>query len=136
MAKKAKSLLELPVEFGGYGGSGKTARLAINISRANLSPSAADKNLCGRRIRGRLEAKPNSNGDDPDQGRMFDDEVELAATFDIKGVGMKPTCFTASLTFAESDVKGGKLEQFAGRQGTLYIEEVNDAPEEKDGAEE
>lgn len=132
MAKKkaeTNDVLTVPVSYGNVNVGDKTARIGITIDRANMTAAQADKQLCGRRLRGRIEAKPNSSGDDPGQARMFDDSLELAATFDVKSIGLALKTISAGLTLNLANVDITKLAGFAKRHGSFIVEEVADLPD-------
>src|SRR5438270_13704897 len=100
MAKKKPALLDLAVSFGNVSIGDKTCRIGAQIPRAELSLTQADKNLCDRRLTGTILAKPE--GWSADQGALpgMAADVELAGTFDVKGINVSGEHIGIGLTFS------------------------------------
>jgi len=130
MAKqKAGKVLDLSCSFQNLSLGDKTARIGVLVDRKELSLSAADKQICGRRLTGRLLAVPA--GDNGDQDRLFDDARDLDGIFDVKRFGVSDKEITFGLTFALKDLDVATLAHFAQRSGKLMIDNVADIPEEE-----
>lgn len=133
--RKPKSVLDVPVQFGGVSIGEDTGRVAVKIDREQLNIDAADEMFCGRRLTGRIVVVPS--GVDPDQQEMFDDNDrhELKSTFDVKRFGASRKEFCAGLTFALSEIDVGELGHFAKRSGRLIVAAVAELPDGKDDVE-
>ena len=126
MAKKA-ALLDLPVSFGDVGIGERTARVGVSVSREELSLSGADKQVCGRRLIGKIVAK--DNGAHGDQGNLsgFED-AEVMGAFDVKRIGVTPKDLSFNLAFNIEDIDVGILGKFAQRNGRLIVGSVEKIP--------
>lgn len=130
MAKKAK-LLELDVSFGDVSIGENTGRLGVIIQRKGLTPAAADKHLCGKRLTGRVISDAgNNNGDQP---AMFEAGESIDAVFDVKSISLKPKTIGCGLTFMLESVDINALAHFAQRSGKLQIDELEALPEKSPG---
>lgn len=128
--KKIEYLMELPVSYGNLSIGDKTARLGIVVGRPALSLTAADKNLCDRRVVGRILVRAGDGG--PEQGSIpglegNDDEVK--AVFDVKGFSVSKKAISFGLTMQIESIAIETLSHFAKRKGMLYVEEIGDIPE-------
>ncbi len=133
MAKRKTSeppaMLELPVEFGGISIGEKTARVGVSIDRANLTVTQADKNLCERRLTGRILARPADEL--PDQGRLpgMEHDTVINGVFDVKGISLSGRKISLGLTFALKGLDVSVLAHFAKRAGLLRVEAIEALPE-------
>lgn len=131
MASKKKALFELPVSYGSVSFGTKTAKVSISATRDNLKVGVADKNFCDRRLTVRIVATPV--GDQPGQGRLegMEDTLEMSAVVDVKSFNVSAEKIGFGLTFNKKDAANGHthLNEFAGRQGVLYVNDVGDIPE-------
>ncbi len=132
MAKKkteSANLLDLTVAFGNISVGDKTARVGVEIDRGDLSVSAADKNLCEKRLTGTIIAKPP--GVKGDQGAFpgMEDDTEMTGIFDVKGVAFSSDQIRIGLTFALASIHVETLAKFAKRAGRLVVQAVDDIPE-------
>jgi hypothetical protein len=129
MAKpKVEAVLEVPVTYGDVSIGAETCRIGITVDRTKLTISSADRNLCGKLLTGTILAR--AGGAQAEQGSLpdMDADVSLAATFNVKGFGVKRKAITAGLTFAIASIDVEKLSQFAGRQGVFTVDEIADIP--------
>lgn len=115
--KEADSVLDLPVTFGNISIGDKTARVGVTVMREQLSLSQADRNLCERRLNGKIISRPA--GDNPDQaslpGMAF--ETTLEGVFDVKGFSVSKEALGFGLTFAIAEIDVSNLAHFAKRGG-------------------
>lgn len=120
--------LDIPVEFGGVGIGQTTARLGLRISRNDLNIVAADETFCGHRLKGKVTL--GQRDDAKGQGKMFDSDIEVEDTFDVKRIGVTPGDITTGLTFNLSDVDISELAKFSKGTGKLCVYEVGEIPED------
>lgn len=118
--------LTLNVTYGNVNVGDKSASIRITFSRAAMTAAQADKALVGKRIRGRIEVLPNSQGEHADQARLFDDAVSLPATFDIDSISLKPKSFGATLNMKLGNIDVSTLAKFAKRGGHFIAEDFTD----------
>lgn len=132
MAKKAKAepaVLELPVAFSNVSIGDKTCRVGVTVSRVSLTVSQADKNLCGRRLTGKLV--PLANGDAPGQTYMDGTgPAELAGIFDVKGFSATTKHIGFGLTFMLEGLDLTTIAGLAKRDGSLIVNDIQEIPEE------
>jgi len=138
MAKKKPvpaNVLELPVEYGQVSIGDKTTRIGVNVDRSELKVSDADKQLCEKRLTGRIITRPPGN---PEQGTLpgVDLETHLAGVFDVKGFSVTSDKISFGLTFALASIDVSVLAHFAKRSGRLIVEAVEALPESNGEAEE
>jgi len=129
VAKKASdNVLELPVVFSNVNIGDKTCRLGISISRGNITPTQADKRLCGKRLTGTIFAAPDgvstTNGQQALPGA--DGDLEMAGIFDVKGFTVSTKSIGAGLTFALASIDIETLAHFAKREGRIVITGVQE----------
>lgn len=137
--KETSAVLDIPVAFGNVSIGDKTARIGITVDRSSLSVSQADKNLCEKRLSGRIVSKPA--GDAPDQASFpgMEFTTALEGVFDVKGFSVSKDSLGFGLTFAIASVDVSSLAHFAKRAGNLVVADVSAIPERDangDGAEE
>ena len=98
-----------------------------------MTPSQADKSLCGKRIAGRIISRPPD--EDPDQGHLDGmDQVEtLDGTFDIKSFNTKRKTITFGLSFQIGSIDIGTLAKFAKRHGSFLVDSIDALPEKTRG---
>lgn len=132
-SKKKAAMIELPISYGSVNFGKKTAGVTVSATRDNLKIGVADKNFCDRRLTVRIVATPI--GDQPGQGRFdgMDESIELSAVVDVKSFKVSAEKIGFGLTFNKKDAANGQthLNEFAGREGMLYVDDVNDIPEEE-----
>lgn len=130
MAKKAEAILEIPVAYGNVNIGMETCRLGIKVERSKLSISAADRNLCGKRLVGTVLARAGeAQAEQGSLPSMEDADVSFQAAFDVKSFGVTRKNISAGLTFALASVDVEKLSHFAGRNGTFTVTEIAEIPE-------
>jgi hypothetical protein len=129
--KRQGKYLTLPVSFGDVSVGDKTARIGVEISRQDLGLTAADKNLCGRRLIGSILARPEGSSAEQ-EGLMGDDgDTVLRGIFDVKSFSVKKKYIGAGLTFALEELSGEdrqSLTYFAKREGLLLIDNLEQLP--------
>jgi hypothetical protein len=119
--------MEIPVSFGNVSLGDEMARIGIAILRTKFSPAKADKNLCGRRLTGRIRlVKEGDNPDQPPLPGMAEDPIELVGIFDIKGYGVTRKKITTGLAFNKGSTKVEVLSKFARGDGVLIIEKIEE----------
>lgn len=139
MAKaRSNGVLDLECTWGNVSLGEKTARLGATIARSALKLAQADKTFCGRRITGKITAKPAD--EEPDQGRLAGMEgvgiSEMEETFDVKGLNVSSTHISLGLTFNIKDLDVACLAHFARRTGRLVVTDVSEIPESENGEDE
>lgn len=133
--KKSESVLELPVSFGNVNIGDETARVGISISRANLTVSQADKNLCEKRLAGRIIARSNGASANQDSLPGLDDDAEIEGLFDVKGFSATGKQISTGLTFLLSTIDVQTLARFAKREGQLVVNGIEELPKDESGEE-
>lgn len=133
MAKKPE--LEIPVAFGNLNVGDKTARLGITISRGNMTPSKADKTLCGRRLSGKIVAVPEGVQAENEPLPGMEGDIEVKGIFDVKGFGVTSKHITAGLTFAIKGMDVAELAHFAKREGRVVVDKIEEIDEEEESEE-
>jgi len=131
----AKTILDVPVSFGGVSIGQDTARVGIKIERGNLALDRADECFCGKRLTGKiiLGRRDDAKG----QGKLIEDtDYEVAGAFDVKRIGVSPAQISTGLTFALASVDVGDLSHFAKGQGRMVVENVAELPDGEEGKEE
>lgn len=114
-----------PVEFSGVGIGETSARIGVTLSRDDMDIDVADDLLCGRRIKGKIEAH-KKGGDSEGQGYLKNVRPSITAVFECKSFRTGPSKIGASLNFALNDLTGDDLRHFANRNGNLYIESAEE----------
>lgn len=133
----AKKHLTFPVAFGSVSFA-KSARVGVSVLRDDLPLSQAERQLCGRRVTGRIVTVPK--GESPDQKHlkgMEPEKFELKGVFDVKRIGITPLELSFGLTFNLEGLDRETISNFAGRCGRLIVEsseefEDDDSEEEED----
>lgn len=126
MAKRRSSnasVLDIPVEFGGVSIGDKTARLGVHIARDQMTLKQAADMLVGRRLTGKIVARPHDESTEQQRLDGFECE-EIESTFDVKKLGINNEHYDTGLTFSRKDVDMGDLSTFAKKAGRLVIEDV------------
>jgi hypothetical protein len=132
MAKKQQeTVLELPVAFGNISIGDKTARIGINVDRGDMTISQADKNLCEKRLSGKIVSRPT--GDHKDQAALpgMEFETALNGVFDVKGFSVSKDALSFGLTFALASIDVSCLAHFAKRSGWLKVNDIEAIPEKE-----
>jgi hypothetical protein len=130
MAKKKELLLDIPVAFGNVSIGDLTARLGVTIDRGSLTVSKADKDLCCRRLTGKIIARPNGVKGDQDPLPGVGDDFELKGIFDVKGFSTTGKKIGVGLTFSLDGIDVSNLAHFAKREGMLQVDGIEDLPED------
>lgn len=131
MAKKKEAVLELPVSYSNVNIGDKTARVGVKVHRANLRPTQADTQLCGKRLTGRLLARAAGAQAEQQSLPGADQDVQLEGTFDVMGFTVTPKTIGFGCTFSLESIDIEKMAHFAKREGMLYIDTVAEIPEEE-----
>lgn len=123
----AKTLLDIPVTFGGVSIGDTTARLGVKVDRSVLSISKADELLVERRITGSVAI---GGADDSAGQRTFWDMTEYAisAVADCKRIGIGGEQISFGLTFGIRDVDVATLAKLSKGTGRLKVENVGEIP--------
>jgi hypothetical protein len=127
---KPAGKLTLPVGYGNVTIGTETARLGITISRSNLDAATADRNLCGRRLTGKIIAVPKGHRGDERPLPGFDDTREIEGVFDVKSIGLTTKVIRAGLTFSLDKLDVPTLAAFAQRDGRIVITEITAIPDD------
>lgn len=122
------TLLDVPCEFGGVSIGKETARVSIKVQRAELNIEEADEALCGKRITGRIVAKPRNELQG--QGHLMDVDEEITGTFDVKRLGFNTDELSFGATFVLSSIDVSHLAKFAKRIGRLVATDSAEIPED------
>lgn len=122
-------MLEIACSYANVNIGDKTARLGISTSRGNLTVSQADKQLCGKRLTGKLLARRGGGGSDQQSLPGAEDDIEIQAVFDVKGFGVTGKNISFGATFALASIDVETLAHFAKTSGIVYILEAADIPE-------
>jgi hypothetical protein len=132
MAKKKPAILELPVSWGGLSIGDETCRLGASVSRGNLTATQADRNLCGRRLTGRIISRAGNGqaGQASLPGANGDAEVE--GVFDVKGVGLGTRNINFGLTFILASIDVETIAHFPKSEGVLIVNNVEAIPDDDD----
>lgn len=125
-----KSVFALMVSYGNLSVGDLTARLGITVARENISIDDADITLCGKRLTGKIMARPP--GTRADQNTMFDSDISVDGTFDVKSFSVNAKRIGFSLTFVLASIDIKTLTQFAKREGVIEIETVEELPDDHD----
>lgn len=131
MAKKTTTfpyLLEIPCEYGSVSIGDKTCRIGLTVSRGDLELSRADKNICGRRLAGRILAR-SSGGPNQESLPGLDQDSQVDGVFDVKTISINREYLSFGLTFSRADVDTESLAQFPKREGVFYVQESMSIPE-------
>lgn len=130
---KSKALFYLAVTWGNVNIGEKTARVGAVVKRPTLTPTIADRNLCDRRLIGKIMARAADA--QSEQGSLpgaEGNDVEVKGVFDCKGFNVSKKNISFGLTFSLADIQIEDLAHFAKRSGILTIDEIDDIPEEVD----
>lgn len=123
-AKNKKATLEVAVAFGGVSIGNTTARLGVKIQRDFLNVVAADEIFTGKR----LAVIVQLGAADADQRKLFDVELEVAGSVDVKRIGVSPETITAGLTFNLKTLDIATLARFSLGVGRLKVFDVQTIP--------
>lgn len=136
MAKKTKTndVFDVPVHFGGVSIGDKTARVGVRIDRSALSLDDADKAFCGHRLHGRVQL--GGNGDGPGQKVLFDSDLCLEGTFDVKRISADSSQISTGLTFSLKDIDISELAKLSRGSGRLLVDDIGELPVDHDDDEE
>lgn len=125
-AKSKKPALEVAVAFGGVSIGDTTARLGVKIQRAFLNVVDADEIFTGKR----LTVIVQLGAADADQGKLFDVEVEVAGSVDVKRIGITAETISAGLTFNLQTLDIATLARFSKGVGRLKVFDVAAIPDD------
>ncbi len=124
--KPAKPTLEVAVQFGGLSIGDQTARLGVRIARAFVDVEKADAVFVGKR----LEVVVQLGAADADQMKLFDVELEVVGSVDVKRIGVAPDSISAGLTFNLASIDVATLARFSKGVGRLKVLTVSELPSE------
>lgn len=129
-ARQPAAVLELPVSYSNVNIGDETVSVGVKVHRANLRPTQADSQLCGKRLHGRLLAR--SGGAQAEQPSIsgMEADVELEGTFDVHSFRVTPKFISFGCTFAIESIRIETMAHFAKREGKLCVYEVADIPED------
>lgn len=128
-SKEPDAVLELPVTFGGLSVGDKTCRIGMRVSRANYTPSKADKQLVEKRLSVRLRAVPNGSTGDQASLPGLDNDRVVEAVGDCNGYSATGKALSFGLTFALSSVDVESLSHFPKRDGQLIVSGIEEIPD-------
>jgi len=130
MAKE--KLLDLDVSFGNINFGDETVKVGVSTSRAGLTPSQADKNLCCRRLTGTIQFRATGQANQASLPGMEAEDGKVTGVFDVKAISMKSKTFGFGLTFVLGSLTHEQretLQRFAKKEGKLSITNVEAIPE-------
>lgn len=123
--RRLRSIVNVPVDFGGVSIGESTARLGVKISRTHLNLVAADEIFCGHRLTGRVLL--GGSDDDQYQMTMFrDGEIAIDGSFDVKGIRVTADEMSTGLTFSLADIDVAILARFSKGKGRVIVSHVAD----------
>jgi len=127
--KAGNGQLKLAVSYGNVNIGDKYVRVGVKVARTQLTTSQADKYLCEKRIAGRILMR---SAGDADQESLpgADNDIELEATFDVKGFSVSKKAIAFGITLMNGAVNVTKLAEYAKANGTLTILGVEAIPED------
>lgn len=131
MAKKAAEL-DVDVAFAGVSIGDKTCRLGFTIDRSNMAIDEADEFFSSRRLTGEFILGHYQAEAAAGQKKLFEAELHLAGTFDVKGFGVSEKSFSTGAVFPISETDLGTLGKFAKRIGKLVVNKSSDLPKAAD----
>ena len=124
--KPKKPTLEVAVAFGGVSIGDTTARLGVKIQRDFLNVVDADEVFTGKR----LTVIVQLGAADADQRKLFDVELEVAGSVDVKRIGVTPETISAGLTFNLKTLDIATLARFSKGVGRLKVFDVAAIPDD------
>lgn len=134
MAKKKEAaeafVLDAAVEFGDVSIGDGTCRLGFVADRKAITLQQADRNLCGRRLVGKIVARATGTADQEGLPGLEDQDTTITGVFDVKRIGVTPKTVSAGLTFALASVDAESLTHFAKRSGRLRVSSTEDIPKD------
>lgn len=129
-----QTIADVPVQFGGVSIGESTARLSMKIRRSALDLTAADELFCARRLSGKMQL--GGEDDLPDQGKLFEANLTIAASFDIHRFGVTEEAYTTGATVKLNEVDIADLAKFSKGNGRFLIFESIEIPDDIEGDEE
>ena len=117
----------VPAEFGSVNIAGKRVTLGVTLSREFVDFGPVDKTLCMADVNLTIRCDPQGQDDDEAQTCMTDTSVEIAATAECGGLGVKPRTIAFTLTLAYEHVDVAMLGLFSKRRGRLKATRIGDA---------
>lgn len=130
-AKGQDAGCQLPCSYGGVSYGDKTCRLGVSVSLGNLIPTDAVPLLVGKRLKVLCTAIIGRADQPALTGEPSHEELQVAGTADVKGIGVTTKAITFGLTFPIEGFDGEhSLPQFAKREGFVRVLDAEDIPEE------
>jgi hypothetical protein len=130
---KESKMAVIDVHYGSTIGLGKKyARIGIIIEERSIALGDVDELFRDSLLECEMSCDVESQGDVAGQETMVDTTVTFRSNAHVKGYGVKPDAYRASLSFPIDDVDLGTLAHFAGLAGKLTIERLGDAPVDGD----
>ena len=120
-------ILDVAVEFGDVSIGDHSCRLGLGTARENLDLNDADRQLCGRRLVGKIVAR-SSGGPDQDSIPGMESDAAIYGAFDVKRLSFTPKHINFGVTLAIEDLDLATLGRFAKRSGRLVVTESADIP--------
>lgn len=132
--KSTKYMMELAVTFGKVSIGDKIASIRVVCSRPTLSLTAADKNLCDRRLIGSIVKLAGSG--EPDQKPIpgFEgNDWQVDGAFDVNGFSVSKKYIKFGMSFMIESIKVSDLAHFAQQKGMVRVEQIEAIPEGEQG---
>jgi hypothetical protein len=125
---KAKSILDIPVRFGGISVGQMTSRIGVTFDRSTFDTvDDATKVFCGHRLKGRLSL--GIRNEDAKQKKLVEDcDFEFEGVFDSKRLSVSSSNIGIGLTFSNADVDFSDITKFPKGDGRLIVETVEEIP--------
>lgn len=128
---RSEVVLNLPVEFSGFGGGEGTVRIGFRVRKESFSSAQAEESFCGRRLTGRIVV--NGKGDAANQTYIEGTDAaetkhEIEGTFDVKQYRSSPKWISSGLTFNLEEIDVREVGHFSKRAGFLIVNDVGEIP--------
>lgn len=129
MAKKnGKSVLDVPVEFGGVSVGQTTVRIGVRMNRDQVDLDVADEVFCGHRLN--VEITLGKSDEMPNQKKAFDAAYHVRGSADVKHMGVNADVITSGLTFSLKEIDISEIARFSKGTGKLTVYNVAELPED------
>lgn len=124
---KTKTILDIPVSFGGVSIGDTTGRLGVKVDRGVLSLDQAGEYFIERRLT--LSVAIGGGDDSPGQRTFWDmTEYEICSVADSKRIGVGGEVISFGLTFNLRDLDVGTLAKLSKGTGRLKVEKLGEIP--------
>lgn len=126
-------IADVPIQFGGVSIGESTARLSMKVRRSALGLYKADELFCERRLTGKMQL--GGDDDQPAQGKLFEANLTIEASFDIHRFGVTTEAYTTGATVKLNEVDIADLAKFSKGTGRFLIFGADAIPDEADSDE-